>query len=201
MGSQNVIDYRKRRKENLVKVCGGKCCLCGYSKLTNALEFHHLIPENKSYGIGSSGACHNIQQDILEIRKCILVCANCHREIHSGLYELDFLKEKQYFDENLILELTTLKKDKEYFCLKCNQKITQYSSSGLCSTCKSKENRLCLRPSREELKILIRNKSFSQIGRDFGVSDNAIRKWCIALKLPHKKQEINNYTDSQWSEI
>jgi hypothetical protein len=57
------------------------------------------------------------------------------------------------------------------------------------------------RPAREELKQLIRTKSFTQIGRDFNVTDNAIRKWCRAENLPSKKSEINKISEERWKEI
>lgn len=57
------------------------------------------------------------------------------------------------------------------------------------------------RPNRKELKKLIRTKSFLEIGRMFNVSDNAIRKWCDAEKLPRKKTEIKQYTDEEWEKI
>ena len=46
------------------------------------------------------------------------------------------------------------------------------------------------RPSKEELLFLIKNKTFTQIGKDYGVSDNAIRKWCKSYGLPYKKKDI-----------
>ena len=55
--------------------------------------------------------------------------------------------------------------------------------------------------SREELKNLIRNKPFTQIGKQFGVSDNTIRKWCDKFNLPKKKTEIQNYSEEEWSKI
>lgn len=63
---------------------GEKCCLCGYNKAKAALELHHLNPEYKEFTISR---CLNRTWDILhkEIQKCVLVCANCHREIHEGL--------------------------------------------------------------------------------------------------------------------
>lgn len=66
---------------------------------------------------------------------------------------------------------------------------------------KSKQQRTVERPSREELKQLIRTKPFTQIGKMYGVSDNAIRKWCDFEKLPRKKNEINKYTDEEWELI
>lgn len=65
----------------------------------------------------------------------------------------------------------------------------------------SKSQRISERPSRDELKMLIRTKSFLEIGRMFNVSDNAIRKWCDFEKLPRRKTDINNYTDEEWESI
>lgn len=55
--------------------------------------------------------------------------------------------------------------------------------------------------NREELKQLIRAKSFTEIGRMFNVSDNAIRKWCIKFNLPSKKSEIKKYSDEEWKNV
>lgn len=186
---QAVKDSRRNRKLNLMKVCGNKCCICGYDKAVSALEFHHIIPESKEYGI-SGGTCHNIQKDLDEVKKCVLVCANCHREIHENLYTEEELFNKQYFDEEFANELTHLKKNDVYFCSECGKEITRYSDTGLCSDCVSKLSRKCEHPSREELKALIRNTSFVQIGKMYGVSDNAVRKWCKQYKLPSRKQDI-----------
>ena len=57
------------------------------------------------------------------------------------------------------------------------------------------------RPNREELKQLIRNKSFSEIGRIYNVTDNAIRKWCDFEKLPRKKRQIDSYSDKEWESV
>ena len=55
--------------------------------------------------------------------------------------------------------------------------------------------------SREDLKHLIRTTPFLTIGKQFGVSDNAIRKWCDKYKLPRKVSEIKKYTDEEWEDI
>lgn len=84
--SEKVSEFRRRRKLNLIHVCGDKCNLCGYNRVINSLEFHHINPQEKEYGIAANGTCHNLEKDLQEVKKCILVCANCHREIHAGLY-------------------------------------------------------------------------------------------------------------------
>ena len=88
---------------------------------------------------------------------------------------------------------------KEKLCVDCGEKIS--SGAIRCLSCSKKKTRKTDRPEREELKFLIRNKSFLQIARDYGVSDNAIRKWCDYYQLPRKKTEIKKYSDEEWNNI
>lgn len=62
-----------------------KCCICGYNKCKSALEFHHLDPKQKDFGISAKGYTRSWEKIKEELDKCIMVCANCHREIHDGL--------------------------------------------------------------------------------------------------------------------
>jgi uncharacterized protein YjcR len=48
---------------------------------------------------------------------------------------------------------------------------------------------------------LIRITPFTKIGEKFGVSDNAIRKWCDKYNLPRKSSEIKAFTDEEWLKI
>lgn len=197
--SEQVSEFRRRRKLNLIKVCGNQCCLCGYNKSISALEFHHIYPELKEYGIASNGTCHNIQQDINEVKKCVLVCANCHREIHDNMYTEEELVSKQVFDEEVIKELTTYKSKEQYFCKECNTLIGYNTKTGLCLKCAAKLSRKCEHPDRDTLKELIRTLPFTKIGEIYGVSDNSVRKWCVQEGLPSRKQDINKIQD--WSKI
>lgn len=65
---------------------GGKCQKCGYDKCLDALDFHHLGIEKKDFNISHS--CKNFESKKKELDKCILLCANCHREYHAGLFNL-----------------------------------------------------------------------------------------------------------------
>ena len=198
MGAIEVSNYRRRRKENLIKVCGGKCNICGYNKTNAALEFHHIKSEEKQFGIAANGTCRDLEVDLQEVKKCILVCANCHREIHENMYDENFLYQQKIYDDNFANFLREEKNKKQYFCKECGKEITRYSDSGLCTTCAHKSTRVVERPNREELKFLIRTKPFTEIGRMFNVSDKAISKWCIAENLPSKKKIINAITDADW---
>lgn len=74
---------RKKIKEKAVEYKGGKCEICGYNKCIDALEFHHLNPKEKDFGIGEKGYTRSWIKIQEELDKCIMVCANCHREIHN----------------------------------------------------------------------------------------------------------------------
>lgn len=78
--------YYKRIKEALIEYKGGKCQICGYNKCNSALEFHHIEPHQKDFTI--SGGTKSFENLKPEVDKCILVCANCHREIHAGLINI-----------------------------------------------------------------------------------------------------------------
>lgn len=59
------------------------CAICGYDKCNAALVFHHVNPEDKKFNLGNFR--QPVDKIVEEINKCILLCANCHREIHWGL--------------------------------------------------------------------------------------------------------------------
>jgi len=59
--------------------------LCGYNRCKDALQFHHLNSEKKDFGVSQAGLTRSWERVKKEIEKCVLVCANCHREIHSGI--------------------------------------------------------------------------------------------------------------------
>jgi len=86
--SSYVKDSRRRRKQLLIEHKGGSCEICGYDKSIRALSFHHKDPTQKDYGLAASGVCHSLERDLAEVEKCILVCANCHCEIHDGLINI-----------------------------------------------------------------------------------------------------------------
>lgn len=77
---------QKRRyliKEKAVEYKGGKCELCGYDKCIDALEFHHKNPDEKDFQISRDGYSNKWETVVKELDKCMLLCANCHRELHS----------------------------------------------------------------------------------------------------------------------
>lgn len=71
---------------------GGKCEICGYSRCERALSFHHRDPKKKSFGISDRGLTYSWQRIKNEIDKCVLLCANCHMELHDGFTQLPAVK-------------------------------------------------------------------------------------------------------------
>ena len=155
-----------------------KCELCGVSTWLGVLlplELHH-----------KDGNHYNNSIDNLQI-----LCPNCHsiQEGNSG---------KAVKSKEEIAKLTKEAK-RTAICLVCGKPITRNST--YCPECYARESRMVERPSREELKNLIRTTSFLQIGKTYNVSDNAVRKWCDNYGLPRKSSEIKSYSDEKWEKI
>lgn len=79
---EKVTKCRQNLKARLVKEFGGKCIKCGYNKSIKALEFHHRDPNTKIFGISTNKTTKSFAKLLEEAKKCDLICANCHRELH-----------------------------------------------------------------------------------------------------------------------
>jgi len=82
-----VTKRRRKIKEMAIEYKGGKCCKCSYNRCNDVLEFHHLDPSKKDFNISQRGHSRSWVRVKKELDKCIMVCSNCHREIHAGLIE------------------------------------------------------------------------------------------------------------------
>jgi predicted transcriptional regulator len=103
---KDLVDYRKRKNGKPSSYCkecqssytsqrrrdiklraidykGGECQVCGYDKYPGALQFHHLDPNEKDFNIAYRGHSRSWKSVKEELDKCIMVCANCHAEIHG----------------------------------------------------------------------------------------------------------------------
>lgn len=72
---------------------GGQCQRCGYDKCLKALEFHHLDPNKKDFTISNDH--FHLKDAVEESKKCVLICANCHRELHDNLWNISELLQEE----------------------------------------------------------------------------------------------------------
>lgn len=115
----------------------------------------------------------------------------------NGVYHC--VRNLNILDNREVIIYSDGKIAKKKLCPECGNVISYESK--VCNKCNSLHNRLVERPLREELKEEIRTTSFLQLGKKYGVSDNAIRKWCDGYGLPRKTSEIKKYSDKEWKLI
>jgi len=105
-----------------------------------------------------------------------LLCPNCHSLTPTYRRSKDSLLQG-------IKEKRIISKSRTVKCGHCNKIFKRYhidkrNKNFYCSAeCFNIENRKCNRPEKEELIQLIKTMPMLQIGKKFGVSDNAVRKW------------------------
>lgn len=168
--SSRVKAWRHRSKERMVSAMGGKCQCCGYDKCQQALAFHHIDPTVKEMAFGSLRANPKKWESVIEeLKKCILVCHNCHSEIHAGVRELP----KQYasFDE----EYSSFRKIQEYdSCPVCgsDKPVTNSFCSPTCAT----TNRRKVDWDNIDLIDLMSKHGISELEDMLGISNAAIYK-------------------------
>lgn len=89
--NKNHLDKCRRVKEGMIKLkeaAGGKCSVCGYDRSLYALDFHHLDPAKKERQVCHQLISKSFKKAEEESKNCVLLCANCHRELHEGLITL-----------------------------------------------------------------------------------------------------------------
>lgn len=102
----NIYEKQQKRawsrKLELVAMMGGKCCCCGYDKNIAALEFHHTNPGNKSFQLDARHLANTTMEKVLEeSKKCVLLCSNCHKEVHYPQQEKVLLQKVPYTNKSL----------------------------------------------------------------------------------------------------
>lgn len=191
--NQKVISWVQRQKQRSVVYKGGSCLVCGYSECIWALQFHHLDPSTKEFAVSSKPtiAWARIKK---ELDKCVLLCNRCHTEVHHGTTELATHLWKNPTPEKgegllkAVVEAGTLQPHrpkyatpkKHYYCKDCGIEVCGRLSVR-CVECNSKfrigkHTTKIQWPSVAELLERAQTIGYAALGRELGVSDNAIRK-------------------------
>jgi len=173
-----------QRKVAAIKIKGGRCQICGYNKNLAALCFHHK--RDKSIRLDSRSFANNSAKAVMaELKKCDLLCTNCHLELHnpqldSNSKPIDLVISQHEFIE--ILANRRRPKRKINRCSDC--KINRCSDCGTnisrqannCSACQNIALQKIQWPATTELIKMVEQSSYIAVGKQLGVSDNAIRK-------------------------
>lgn len=207
-----------KERQHLIEVRGKKCECCGLTEWLGQpinLEVHHkdgnrlndaqdnlqiLCPNCHSYTANHS---KNIDNHSVSDEELLEALRNA-RSIHQALIKVGLSTAGKNYNRARKLvkqyELFHLyKKVIENYCIDCGIPIT--GKALRCTNCYTLTNRVVERPTREELKQLIRTLPFLTIGKHFGVSDTAVRKWCDNYNLPRKVSDIKKYTDEEWKKV
>lgn len=170
--SEAVRKWRRTTKSRMVKAMGGKCAECFYNKCEDSLEFHHLDPLKKDFSLGAArGSPVSWGRLVAELRKCVMLCANCHRELHADLLAVNtdwFSFDEAYATYTRpVLEKTTV-------CPVCDKQKDDHlvtCSRGCASKLRGKVNWLAI-----DLLSLLKTKTITQIAAEMGCSCAAVSK-------------------------
>ena len=184
MSSEKIKKWRHETKKRIIESMGGKCQICGYNKCNSALDLHHIKPEEKEISLGAIRANPKSWNTVIvELRKCVLICANCHREVHEGITEIP--ESISTFDEKYA-DYITVKKEMQKSnmldrCPVCNKEksITQKTCSNKCAG----TLRNTVDWDNVDLKTLLEKYSREEIGRQLNVTGAAVTKRAKKLNL------------------
>lgn len=126
----NFNNWRKRTTDRMYHIMGEECVICGYNKCRDALDLHHINPEEKEFNIGDLRKKSLKWAKIeAELRKCTVLCSNCHRELHSGLHD-DKILVSSFSDKRL--------KEIQKACKYCGKSIENFFNDYCNKSCRAK---------------------------------------------------------------
>jgi len=177
--ADKVVNWRRRAKIKLIHYLGDKCQICGYDKpIPSAYAFHHRDPSTKKFTI--SGKTLSFEKLKKEADKCDLLCRNCHAELHDEDYKKQREGSIEKWEKEQLIRIENDKKKNDKECPNCKKKFKgKVVESVYCSLecCEVGRRKVKNRPSKKQLLEEIEETNYCAVGRKYGVSDNAIRKW------------------------
>jgi hypothetical protein len=177
-----VTRWRYKTRDRLLDAFGNQCGVCGYNRCKRNLAFHHLDPSQKDPSVWKTKKWDAIVSDI---RGCVLLCHNCHGEVHDGLVSTATCPR---FNEDFAdYKLTIRHRSKTRKIIQCETCGKKTNNPQFCSRkCSSVKNRKVERPDKDHLIFILRSSSYAQVAREYNVRDHAVRRWIISYGLdPH----------------
>lgn len=168
---------KNREYVNNYKLSRG-CYVCGYNKHHAALDFDHIDRSGKRFNISSKVPSLSLESLNLEIKKCKVICANCHREKSFICGDNKPIKEASYIDKSVYS--SGLKHTDSYSAL-----TAPNNKSGVKNVYLTKNGRYVVRVAIDGNRV------------NLGVFDNIFDACCLAVKVA-TKNGIEDMKKSQW---
>lgn len=173
-GSEAVKRWRQNTKARMIESLGGKCCICGYNTCDDALECHHLDPTEKEFTFSDiRGNIKGWETLVRELRKCVLLCSNCHKEVHSSRSSTEVPNDAPRFNEAFADYKVLQRKELMDTCPICegekpkHQKTCSYSCAARLSG-KTDWSKI------DVIALVEECGSFEEAGRRLGLSGAAV---------------------------
>ena len=194
--SDGVKKWRQVTKQRLIDAFGGKCSVCGYDKCNEALEFHHIEPTEKEFSFCNVMAKPQSWDKIVkEIRKCVCLCSNCHREIHYGITKIPELIER--FNEKFADFYVEKRKDYYDACPVCGKEKRNLRRT--CSLNCAAKLAGKIDWSKIDLEVILQTKTVTEVADLLEISHDGVVKRMkkIGIWNPTIKTEIVIKTDKR----
>ena len=157
------------RKLELISMMGGECSKCGYHKNMAALEFHHVNPNEKDFQLDARHLSNtNMERIKKEAEKCILLCSNCHREVHNPEQNIEVIQSMSFSNKSL-----KFPKKKQSICENCGREFDAVKGKRFCSSkCRDESKGY---PSKAEVTEKYNElKSQQKVAEYFGLTRKVI---------------------------
>ena len=179
--SEAVTRWRKNTKRKIIHALGGKCCICSYDRCEDALDFHHVVPEDKDFHWGTiNGNIRGWDTIAAEMKKCICLCSNCHREVHARLVEIPI--NAQRFDETLIPKELLFERDTYDDCPVCGKQKLKARRTCSVECANTRRIKVVDWNKHDVVKLVDEFGTYEAVGEMLGVTGAAVaRKYKRAL--------------------
>ncbi len=177
MSYKSTQRWRYKAKSWLIELMGGKCRSCDYDKYQGNLVCHHVGLKNESLS-RLINACASWSKILEEAKKCVLLCHNCHGEVHANLRDCPPI-DLESIEQRYKILIAKIPVPQAKICEECginkvNEPINKYCSR----SCYQKNAYKISWPAN--LPDLVKTSSMVRIAKELGVSDRAVKKRLIS---------------------
>lgn len=174
MSYKSTQRWRYKAKIWLIELMGGKCRICNYDKYQGNLVCHHVGEKTETLS-RLINSCASWDKILTEAKKCVLLCHNCHGEVHANLMVCPSINindiEERY---KIIVDKIPFPKTK--LCIKCGiNKVNEPLKNEYCSiACYQIDSYKIVWPNN--LPDLVKESNVTRVAKLLGVSGNAVKK-------------------------